>query len=106
MDRARNDEGGVWIVTAWVVGALVYAGVVLAWHAGFTAATPFVVIPPVLLVMIAGGNLIGGRSNRPAPRFNRPDPVPLSTLRGDPPPVARPTSDDGEPPADPDGTNR
>ena len=28
---------------------LVYAGVVLAWHAGFTAAAPFVVIPAVLV---------------------------------------------------------
>ena len=82
--RVRDDAGGVWIVTGWVLGFLVYACVLLAWHAGFTAATVFVVIPPLLLVMIGAGNLISGRrSGRPAPRFNRPDPVPLATLRGD-----------------------
>jgi len=85
-DRARDDAGGVWIVTGWVVGCVVYAGVVLAWHAGFTAATPFVVIPPVLVVMVGAGNLLGGRrSGRSGPRFNRPDlePVPIATLHGD-----------------------
>jgi hypothetical protein len=83
--RVHDDAGGVWITTGWVVGCIVYAGVVLSWHAGFTAATPFVVIPPVLLVMIGAGNWISGkRPGRPAPRFNRPDPVPLSSLRGTP----------------------
>jgi len=60
-------------------GLIVYAGVVLAWHAGFTAAAPFVVIPAVLVVMIGAGNLVSGRRpGRAAPRFNRPDldPVP------------------------------
>jgi len=80
--RTRDDAGGVWIVTGWVVGLVVYAGVVVAWHAGFTAAAPFVVIPAVLAVMIGGGNLINGRrSHRPPPRFNRPDPVTLDSLR-------------------------
>ena len=85
-ERARDDAGGVWIVTGWVVGLVVYAGVVVAWHAGFTAAAPFVVIPAVLVVMIGAGNLASGRRRgRPAPRFNRPDldPVPISSLRGD-----------------------
>jgi hypothetical protein len=92
-DHVRDDAGGVWIVTGWIVGLVVYAGVVLAWHAGFTAAAPFVVIPAVLVVMIGAGNLLSGRSpGRPAPRFNRPDPVPLATLRRD-----------GTAPADPGG---
>jgi hypothetical protein len=86
--RVRDDAGGVWILTGWVLGFLVYVGVVLAWRAGFTAAVPFVVIPPLLVVMIGAGNLISGRrSGRPAPRFNRPDPVPLASLRGDPEPA-------------------
>jgi len=90
VEQARDDAGGVWIVTGWVVGLIVYAGVVLAWHAGFTAAAPFVAIPAVLVVMISAGNLASGRrQGRPAPRFNRPDvdPVPLSALRGDGPPA-------------------
>jgi hypothetical protein len=89
-ERGRDDAGGVWIVTGWVVGLIFYAGIVLAWHAGFTAAAPFVVIPAVLVVMIAAGNLVSGRrQGRPAPRFNRPDldPVPLSTFRPDRPPA-------------------
>jgi hypothetical protein len=86
--RVRDDAGGVWIVTGWVLGALVWIGVVVAWHAGFTGATPFVVIPPVLLVMIAAGNWIGGRRpGRQAARFHRPDPVPLASLRGAPEPT-------------------
>jgi hypothetical protein len=89
-DHVRDDAGGVWIKTAWVLGLLVYAGVLVTWHAGFTAATPFVVIPPVLIIMIGAGNLLSGRSNRRAPQFNRPDPVPLPPLRGPaaPPPSA------------------
>jgi len=87
--HVRDDAGGVWIVTGWVLGFLVYVGVVLAWHAGFTGATAFVVIPPVLLVMVGAGNWISGRrAGRRAPRFNRPDPVPLSSLRGEPEPTA------------------
>jgi hypothetical protein len=83
-DHVRDDAGGVWIVTGWIVGLVVYAGVVLAWHAGFTAAAPFVVIPAVLVVMIGAGNLLSGRRpGQPAPRFNRPDPVPLTALRRD-----------------------
>jgi hypothetical protein len=77
--RVRDDAGGVWIVTGWVVGLAVYAMVVVAWLAGFGAAAPFVVIPAVLVAMIGIGNLINeGRSRRPAPRFNHPDPVPLA----------------------------
>ena len=106
--RVRDDAGGVWIRTGWVVGVLVYAGVVLAWHAGFTAAAPFVVIPAVLVVMIGAGNLVGGRRpGRSAPRFRRPDldPVPLPVRRGDGTPTA---GDPGAevPPAGGSGTGR
>jgi len=89
-DRVRDDAGGVWIMTGWVVGLIVYAGVVLAWHAGFTPAAPFVVIPAVLAVLIGAGNLVSGRPRRSPPRFNRPDldPVPVSVLYGERPPPA------------------
>ena len=93
-DRARDDAGGFWIYTGVVLGLVVYVGVVVAWHAGFTAAAPFVVIPAVLVVMVGAGNLLSGkRPGRPAPRFNRPDPVPLTSLRRD-----------GEAPAGPGST--
>ena len=83
-DHVRDDAGGVWIATGWILGGLVYVGVVLAWRAGFTAAAPFVVIPAVLVFMIGAGNLLSGkRPGRPGPRFNRPDPVPLTTFRRD-----------------------
>ena len=96
--HVRDDAGGVWIVTGWVLGFLVYVGVVFAWHAGFTGATPFVVIPPVLLIMVGAGNLISGRrSGRPGPRFNRPDPVPLASLRGEPEPNRATDGADGPP---------
>jgi hypothetical protein len=111
-DHARDDAGGVWIITGVVLGLVVYAGVVVAWHAGFTAAAPFVVIPAVLVVMVGAGNLLSGkRPGRPAPRFNRPDPVPLSSLRRDggtptglgfPAPAT--SSADGATGADPDPT--
>ncbi len=65
--RQTDDVGGVWIVTGWVVGVLVYAGVVLMAMAGFSAVLPLVVVPPVLLGLIAAGNLLGGRSHRSAP---------------------------------------
>jgi hypothetical protein len=91
--RVRDDAGGVWIVTGWVLGCIVYAGVVLSWHAGFTAALPFVVIPPLLVVMIGVGNLVSGRrAHRPPPRFHRPDlaAVPPGDAPGAPGPGAAP----------------
>jgi hypothetical protein len=91
-DRVRDDTGGVWIVTGWILGLIVYAGVLLAWHAGFTAAAPFVAIPPVLVIMIGAGNLLSGRSSRRAPEFNRPDPVPLPPLRGPASPSSAPSA--------------
>ncbi len=81
----------MWIKTGWALGFVAYVGVVVTWHAGFTAAAPFVVIPPVLVVMIGAGNLLSGRSTRRAPQFNRPDPVPLPARRGEPGPPAAPS---------------
>ena len=102
-ERVRDDAGGVWIITGWVVGLIVYAGVVLVWHAGFTAAAPFVVIPAVLVILIGAGNLVSGRPRRSPPRFNRPglDPVPVSVLHGEPPPIAHGDGDDGVPAGEP-----
>jgi len=88
IERTRDDAGGVWIVTGWVVGLIFYAGIVLAWHAGFTGAAPFVIIPPLLIVMIGAGNLVSGRRpGRSAQKFNRPDldPMPIARLRADDP---------------------
>ena len=58
--RRTDDHGGVWIVTGLVLGAIVYAGMVLMAAAGFTAVTPLVVIPPVLVAVIGANNLLGG----------------------------------------------
>jgi hypothetical protein len=60
VNRHRDDTGGVWIVTGLVVGAMVYAGMVLMMVAGFTVVAPLVVIPPVLAALIGANNLIGG----------------------------------------------
>ncbi|HEV3280315.1 MAG TPA: hypothetical protein VG032_01805 [Acidimicrobiales bacterium] len=58
--RRRDDRGGVWIRTGLVLGALVYAGVVVMAAAGFTGAVPLVVVPPVLVAIIGANNLLGG----------------------------------------------
>jgi len=99
-ERVADDAGGVWITTGWILGIMVYAGVVLAWHAGFGAALPFVVIPAVLVVMIGAGNLVGARRpSRSGPRFHRPDlePLPVSVLHGERPPSPGDDGADGDP---------
>jgi hypothetical protein len=58
--RLRDDRGGVWIVTGLVLGAVVYAGMVLMMVAGVTAVVPLVVIPPVLVALIGANSLLGG----------------------------------------------
>jgi len=58
--RPRDDRGGVWIVTGLVLGAVVYAGMVLMVVAGVTAVVPLVVIPPVLVALIGANSLLGG----------------------------------------------
>ncbi len=64
---ARGEAGGIWIATGFVLGALLYAGIVLMAIAGFTAVVPLVVVPPVVAALIAGSNLLGGRPHRPVP---------------------------------------
>jgi hypothetical protein len=58
--RRNDDTGGMWIVTGLVLGVVAYAGIVLMAVAGFTAVVPLVVIPPVLVALIGGNNLLGG----------------------------------------------
>jgi hypothetical protein len=57
----HSDAGGVWIAVGVVGGVLLYAGAVLLAVAGFDAILPVVVLPPVVLVLIAGGGLLRGR---------------------------------------------
>jgi len=70
--RATGDGGGVAIKTGVVLGILVYAGAVFLTVIGFHAMAPLVVVPPVLVVLIGAGSLLGGgvhgsaRSARPA----------------------------------------
>jgi len=69
--RATGDGGGVAIKTGVVLGILVYAGAVFLTVIGFHAMAPLVVVPPVLVVLIGAGSLLGGgvhgsaRSARP-----------------------------------------
>ncbi len=58
--RRADDRGGVWIITGLVLGAVVYAGVVVMAAAGFTGVVPLVVVPPVLVAIIGANNLLGG----------------------------------------------
>jgi Mg/Co/Ni transporter MgtE len=72
----RDDEGGVWIVTGLVLGGLVYAWLVIMLIAGWSAALPFVVVPPVVATLIGANSLLGGgrygRGERPAGRGSEP----------------------------------
>ncbi len=80
-DRCRDDSGGVWIITGWVVGFIVWLGIVAMWRAGFTPVTPLVIVPPVMLFMIGAGNLIGGRRPSRGPRrASELDPISLDEV--------------------------
>ncbi len=60
--------------TGIVLGALLYAGIVITVIAGFTVAVPLVVIPPVVLGLIAANSLLGGgRPRGTGPRARGPD---------------------------------
>jgi hypothetical protein len=94
----------VWIVTGIVMGALVYAGMVTMLVAGFTPVTPFVIMPPVLIALIAGNSLLGGgrtsgRSprGRPAGPAPAPPPSPGANGRRRVEPVPTATEEPGEP---------
>ena len=65
--RRPDDAGGVWILTGVVLGALLYAGIVLMAIAGFTPVLPLVVIPPVLIALIGTNSLLGGGRSRGRP---------------------------------------
>jgi hypothetical protein len=94
----RDDAGGVWIITGIVLGAMVYAGMVLMVVAGFTAAVPFVVIPPVIVAMIGANSLLGGgRPSRPARAPSGPAPQP--TAAGGAAPRRRPNGKRPGPPS-------
>jgi hypothetical protein len=103
-----DDAGGVWIITAVVLGLLVYIGVVLMAVAGFTAVVPLVVVPPVLAALIGGNNLLGGgRSHgrspgRPlgqgqAPRSSSGPNGPVVAPETTPPPGSATTGESSEP---------
>ena len=67
--RSFDDEGGVWIVTGWVLCLMVYGLVVLMYVAGFTPVLPLVVLPPVVIGLIGANSLLGGgRHGRPQRR--------------------------------------
>jgi hypothetical protein len=75
------DAGGVWILTALVLGLIVYAGIVVMAIAGFGAVIPLVVIPPVLVALIGASSLIGGGRTHGQPSGGPVDPgrAPLSS---------------------------
>ncbi len=83
--RVRDDAGGIWITTGWVVGVLVWVGIVTMYVAGFTPVAPLVFVPPVLLLFIAAGNLISPRRGAKAREELDPVPLDLSPSAGRPP---------------------
>jgi hypothetical protein len=93
----------VWIITGLVLGAVVYAGMVLMMVAGFTVVAPLVVIPPVLAALIGANNLIGGgrTHGRSSGRAVGQGQAPLSSsgpngaLPYDEPPPTTPVSEEG-----------
>jgi hypothetical protein len=98
--RRVDDAGGVWIITGFVLGGIVYAGMVLMAVAGFTAVVPLVVIPPVLVAIIAANSLLGG--GRGSSRTPQTREVPGGTNGSGRPP--RPASDGAAPtPGEPRG---
>ena len=58
--HSYDEQGGVWIVTGWVLCLLVYGLVVLMDVAGFTEVLPLVILPPVVLGLIGANSLLGG----------------------------------------------
>ena len=110
--RRADDAGGVWILTGIVLGAIVYAGMVLMAVAGFTAVIPLVVIPPVLVAMIGANSLLGGGRGPTRSSSGRDVPGPVASSPGGPvgtgatngtgkglgPPASGAGPDTGEPP--------
>jgi hypothetical protein len=70
--RPRDDAGGVWIVTAVVLGVIMYGFIVLMDVAGFTEVLPLVVLPPVVLGLIGANNLLRGGGSQGGSTGGRP----------------------------------
>lgn len=68
-----DDDGGMWINIGIGGGVVMYLGMVVMLAAGFSAITPFVILPPVFLALIGANSLLGGpRRPRPPARPIRP----------------------------------
>jgi hypothetical protein len=74
-------------------GVAIYLFCVVLAAAGFTTIVPFVVIVPILVLLVGGGNMLGGRSHGRTRAAAPPgfDPAPLSSS-GPNAPVAPPRS--------------
>jgi hypothetical protein len=78
-------------------GVAIYLFCVVLAAAGFTSIIPLIVIVPILVLLVGGGNMLGGRSHGRTRAAAPPgfDPAPLSSS-GPNGPVAPPRSN-GEP---------
>ncbi len=101
------DAGGVWIVTGIVLGALAYGAVLLMLAAGYSSVLPVAVVPPVLVILIGGTNLLGARTtpsspSRPyrMPRSAEAAPTAEAPPMGGPPPAPAPAPGPGSGSAD------
>ena len=74
-------------------GVAIYLFCVVLAAAGFTTIVPFVVVVPILVLLVGGGNMLGGRSHGRTRGAAPPgfDPAPLSSS-GPNGPVAPPRS--------------
>jgi hypothetical protein len=81
-------------------GVAIYLFCVVMAAAGFTSIVPLIVIVPILVLLIGGGNLLGGRSHGRTRAAGPPgmEPAPLSST-GPNGPVAPPRVN-GEPTTD------
>jgi hypothetical protein len=69
------------IKVAVVGGVAIYAFCLVLAAAGFTSIVPLIVLVPILVLLVGGGNLLGGRSHGRT-RVGTPpgfDPAPLSS---------------------------
>ena len=81
-------------------GVALYLFCVVMAAAGFTSIIPLIVIVPVLVLLIGGGNLLGGRSHGRTRAAGPPgmEPAPLSSTGPNGP--AAPQRGNGEPTTD------
>jgi hypothetical protein len=85
------------IKVAVVAGVAFYLFCVVMAAAGFTSIVPLIVIVPILVLLIGGGNLLGGRSHGRTRAAGPPgmEPAPLSSTGPNGP--VTPQRMDGEP---------